>query len=85
MVEQITAFKVSDGTVFESEEKAVTAEARVVLRRIVQNDGLVNVLLANPIGVFQALAPLASYLLARQESQVEELPMVAGQEQADHA
>ena len=79
MVEEIKALRASDGTIFSQEQEfdAIRYEARLKLEqtlgKTVTNEVMAS--LTTVVEVFQALAPLASAIMARREQ-----PQIVGEE-----
>ena len=65
MVEQVTAYKASDGKLFHLADQASAHEAKQVLTTIPGlNEGLINLLIEHAGTVVHALTPVASMRVA---------------------
>lgn len=62
MVQEVTAYIASDGSLFDTKDKAAVHEARTQLTRIVQNTGLVNQIIAAPVAIYEAIEPLVELI-----------------------
>lgn len=58
MVEQVSAWRDRDGKMHADKSDALLADARIELRSLLRNEGLVNDILNNRNRIYEALDPL---------------------------